>query len=393
MKPEPKIEIYIPEHDSSAYRTLMILQQNTLAMSKEQLKLILDKTSSTQSIWNGLNLLIRKKYVEKVGNSSIYKLTDIGKEVAQFLKLENDIIESQQVQDVPEDVLLPFDPIRLEPGKYKIRLVIDNREIASIQDRKYIITALKNRGVDTIVRQLGLGDVLWIAQNDDAVELVLGYIIERKTISDLSCSITDGRYHEQEQRLTQSGLLVTYLIEDKSPTAEKPLNEKAIETATATFQVKDGFLVKHTRSVDETIEYISLMYNILKAKFENQTLLGIPHNVVDYNNFAQLKCEYPNHHFTYQSFCDVNNKSSNMSLQDVFADMLMTVPGISNVRATAISMVFSTIRNLYNTYQKLPDNVELRMIMVAKIVKRATGVNISKQASIEIYHILCLENY
>lgn len=240
---------------------------------------------------------------------------------------------------------------------------------------------------------MGLGDVLWIAQDDNAVELVLGYIIERKTIADLSHSITDGRYHEQEQRLTQSGLSVTYLIEGISSAAEKRLNEKAIETVITTFQVKDGFLVKHTKSVDETIEYLGMMHNVLETKFENQTLYEIPFDIVNYSNFTQLKREYPNYYFTYSSFCDVNNKSSNMSLQDIFADMLMTVPGISNVKATAISSVFGTIRNLYNTYQKLPDNIELRMIMVENIVKRVTGVNIGKQVSAEIYQVWCSEQY
>lgn len=138
-----KIEVYIPDYNSSAYNTLMALWRNISGMSKEQLKTEVGEMSHVNSIWIGLKLLIREGYVKKVDEPLIYQLTDNGKEVAEFLKVVNDIVESQGVEDDPESVLVPFNPVKLESGKYKIRLVIDNREIASLQDRKYFITELK----------------------------------------------------------------------------------------------------------------------------------------------------------------------------------------------------------------------------------------------------------
>lgn len=56
-------------------------------------------------------------------------------------------------------------------------------------------SALLQKGVPCETRQLPLGDMLWIAKREDdpASEVLLGYIVERKTASDLASSIIDGR--------------------------------------------------------------------------------------------------------------------------------------------------------------------------------------------------------
>lgn len=49
------------------------------------------------------------------------------------------------------------------------------------------------------VRSLKVGDFAWVARcRLTNKELVLPYIVERKTLEDLSSSIKDGRYHEQK---------------------------------------------------------------------------------------------------------------------------------------------------------------------------------------------------
>ena len=56
-------------------------------------------------------------------------------------------------------------------------------------------SALLQKGVPCETRQLPLGDMLWVARrkDDPTSEVLLGYIIERKTASDLASSIVDGR--------------------------------------------------------------------------------------------------------------------------------------------------------------------------------------------------------
>ena len=57
-------------------------------------------------------------------------------------------------------------------------------------------STLLQKGVRCETRQLPLGDMLWIARrrDDPTSEVLLGYIVERKTASDLASSIIDGRY-------------------------------------------------------------------------------------------------------------------------------------------------------------------------------------------------------
>lgn len=56
-------------------------------------------------------------------------------------------------------------------------------------------SSLLQKGVRCETRQLPLGDMLWIARrrDDPTSEVLLGYIVERKTASDLASSIIDGR--------------------------------------------------------------------------------------------------------------------------------------------------------------------------------------------------------
>lgn len=62
---------------------------------------------------------------------------------------------------------------------------------------------------------LTLGDYLWVQDStEEADKRVFDLIIERKTIEDLSMSISDGRYKEQKNRLRSCGVgNVVYLIE------------------------------------------------------------------------------------------------------------------------------------------------------------------------------------
>lgn len=61
------------------------------------------------------------------------------------------------------------------------------------------ISELIKAKVQFEVRSLKVGDFAWIAKcRLTNKELVLPFIVERKTLEDLGSSIKDGRYHEQK---------------------------------------------------------------------------------------------------------------------------------------------------------------------------------------------------
>lgn len=173
-----------------------------------------------------------------------------------------------------------FQPIQLQPGSFTVQLVLDNREMRAKNDRDYIQDELIKKGIKPIVRPLEIGDFLWVAKcndrgflarhDEEGDEVMLDYVVERKRLDDLCGSIKDGRFHEQKFRLRKSGAQhVVYIIEDFSVNPERMTNwNEAIESAIASTQVVDGYFIKKTRLLDDTIRYIARMTGILQKMYE-----------------------------------------------------------------------------------------------------------------------------
>ncbi|KAG1079762.1 hypothetical protein G6F42_023619 [Rhizopus arrhizus] len=139
---------------------------------------------------------------------------------------QNDIVSqpffpSQQQKKLDFDAIVAREPITetLRPEEYEILLVLDSREIQMKQNRTYFQDSLAAKGVSCITRSMDLGDVIWIARpigsTNQAEELFLDYILERKRLDDLVSSIKDGRFIEQKTRLRRTGAnKVIYVVEN-----------------------------------------------------------------------------------------------------------------------------------------------------------------------------------
>ena len=112
------------------------------------------------------------------------------------------------------------------------------------------ILVAQGLGVKTEVKQLALGDFVWIAQEKTGMdewtlnrkkgrELVLDYVIERKRMDDLASSIVDGRFLEQKFRFETAEIKhKIYLIENYGRTDNQRLDENALHAAIASTQVR-----------------------------------------------------------------------------------------------------------------------------------------------------------
>jgi len=92
-----------------------------------------------------------------------------------------------------------------------VKIIIDNREHELVKLIKNILDKGKLPHISCEVKPLAMGDIQ-IVTNEDVVLLIL----ERKLISDLAASISDGRYREQSFRLNKCDLHnhnIIYLIE------------------------------------------------------------------------------------------------------------------------------------------------------------------------------------
>ncbi|RCI07818.1 hypothetical protein L249_5837 [Ophiocordyceps polyrhachis-furcata BCC 54312] len=354
--------------------------------------------------WNSIKTLLQKELVYESGRPlRRYALTDEGWEVAKRIKQTNEWRPETEVGttahrepppasqptaprsptpdvDVPavqasspyanvvaegplvsgDDSLPDVTPIRLPPGTFSVHLVLDVREVRAKTDRDYMQEELAKQGVTPIMRSLEVGDAQWVAKCRDphvlsrhgaeGDEVALDWIVERKRLDDLINSIKDGRFHEQKFRLKRSGVnRVVYIVEEISmDSAAHQRYDEAVQSAIASLQVVNGYFVKRTIKMDETIKYLSRLTRKLKQDYESQTLHVIPTKVLTAQNCLPLlarlrqKDSSMSYHISYSAFASLASKSDMMTLRDVFLKMLMTTRGVTGERALEIQKRWRT---------------------------------------------------
>ena len=124
---------------------------------------------------------------------------------------------------------------------------VDNREVE-----------LKRTMVDSFVhaKQLDIGDVVF------AHEGRILAVFERKTASDLSSSVVDGRYVEQKARLhafsTTHNVPVVYIIEGCSMMCHNDarLSDSSLSALKISMVFDHDIKVVYTESVQQTVEFL-----------------------------------------------------------------------------------------------------------------------------------------
>ncbi|KAK5658773.1 hypothetical protein OQA88_1584 [Cercophora sp. LCS_1] len=262
---------------------------------------------------------------------------------------------------VKDDSQLPaFTPIRLKPGEFTVELILDVREVRAKNDRDYMQNELIKKGCPPTMKALEVGDALWVARCNkkdwlrqmgaDCDEVVLDWIVERKRLDDLISSIKDGRFHEQKFRLRRSGIQnVIYVVEDKTMDHnELQKYDEHIKSAIASIQVVNGYFLKRTAMMDETIKYLASMTRLLKKVYENKPLHIVPTEVLTAKNhlplMKHLKDKHPDigHYISYDAFSDLTSKSEMMNLRDLYLKMLMCTRGVTGEKAIEIQKVWKT---------------------------------------------------
>ncbi|OAQ72798.1 DNA repair protein Mus81 [Pochonia chlamydosporia 170] len=351
--------------------------------------------------WNSMKTLVQKELVYERGRPlRRYALTDEGWEVIRRIKEtrewradnESAIVgdhttsaqpairpPSPEVEIIQEDndnstnpvdnKLPSFSRIKLHPGSFSVKLLLDVREVRAKTDRDYMQDELAKLDAAPLMRSLEVGDAQWVAKCHDPTllqrlgaegdEIVLDWIVERKRLDDLIGSIKDGRFHEQKFRLKRSGVQnVIYIIEDITMDSQTYQRyEEAVHSAIASTQVVNGYFVKRTAMMDETVKYLARLTAMLKRRYEKQTLHVIPSRVITAQNYAplmqHLRETQPSvgHYITYQTFSSLASKSEMMTLRDVFLKMLMTTRGLTGERALEIQKRWRTPYDLVKAFE------------------------------------------
>ncbi len=193
----------------------------------------------------------------------------------------------------------------------KTKWIIDTRE-------RDICELFNKQSVHFEIKALDVGDmhIVDIESNE------ILFLFERKTLSDLSSSITDGRYKEQKQRLLHSLHSRTkkiYIIEGDDM-SDFHLDKSVFEGVMINTVVRDGIMIYRTKNIEETIHMMIHIKKNIEDHYDEimENFLGIP-------NEKEIE---------YQVFKTV--KKENMTEKVVFRAMLSMIPQISNTIADVL---------------------------------------------------------
>ncbi|KAJ3282079.1 Crossover junction endonuclease mus81 [Borealophlyctis nickersoniae] len=257
-------------------------------------------------------------------------------------------------------------PVCFRAGTFDVYLLLDNREVRGQSDRSFLQTQFERKNVKILTRALELGDFIWVAKQKhknpgDCQEIVLDFIVERKIMDDLTASLKDGRYKEQKFRLSSTGAQIIYLVEESN--FPDPAMKDAVETVITQTQAVQGFFVKRTATIDETVEYLTLLTRQLAAKYEKEDLFAIPTNNIHIETFKELRSQLEERDkrrylLPFDAYQVINRKTRNFTLKDVWTRQLMTIKGMGGEKAAVIAAKYPTMKSLLEALDNSGDDKE-----------------------------------
>ena len=236
-------------------------------------------------------------------------------------------------------------------------LEIDYREYGIIEIFKEV------KDINFKVCNLIIGDFIIKNENGDIL-----YVIERKSYKDLASSILDGRMSEQRSRLLESikdPNKIIYIIEGSKNDAfmygtSSDITKKSVNSSILNLIFKHQYKVIFTDSKQDTVDNIILLYTKIK---EGKLVL---------NNDNDINIK-------------IINKSDKLN-NNIFINMLSTIPGISIKIATKIHEHYNSLNDLILAYTKIIDeNNKKKMLSEIQV---STTRKVGKTTSEKIYNAI-----
>lgn len=394
------------------------------------------------SAWDGMKTLIKREYVSASASSpKMYFLTDEGIEVANVIIQQEGVVISPARQQIdvsfdnglrvtPETSRL-FVPSSSDSSRvlstttrvngnhdrlnkiynnipydvwtgseFTILPIIDNREVRSRKERDFFLERLSSQNIDSEVRALTLGDVVWIAKHKTTgKEAILDFICERKRIDDLAASIKDGRFQEQKSRLKKSGMKhVYYLVEECGVDYLDMVD--SIKTSISMTVTVSNFYLRKFKSIESTISFIATLTKVIQHQYSTAKLLVLKSRSIDNQSeyatqldafrqkfesgLAKYRCCH-----TFLLFQDCMLKTGMMTVKEMFILMLMATRGISFDKALVLQRHFQTPKALMRYFIDNRDVPESkRRGLLAELFKHEVGnKKIGKVALESLYEV------
>ncbi|KAJ7982289.1 crossover junction endonuclease MUS81 [Quillaja saponaria] len=250
---------------------------------------------------------------------------------------------------------------------YEVILILDNREQFATQgsrSRRFIENVCSQYKIQIEVRRLPVGDGIWIARHKTlSSEYVLDFIVERKKVDDLRCSIKDNRYKDQKLRLLRCGLRKLIYLVEGDPNASEAA--ESIKTACLTTEILEGFDVQRTNGLADTLKKYGYLTQAIIQYYKSRPEDHPKHTVI---------CP------SFDEFIKRCQDLDKMTVSDVFAIQLMQVPQVTEEVAMAVLDLYPTLLSLARAYSLLEGDTSSQEKMLSKesnnLIKAAASKNI-----------------
>lgn len=287
-------------------------------------------------------------------------------------------------------------------GSYEIYPLIDHREIKSQNDREFFANAFARKGMKSEIKQLSLGDIIWIAKNKRTDTIcVLNTIIERKRLDDLAMSIRDNRFMEQKNRLENSGCTNKYYLIEETMSGTVGTMSEALKTALWSILIYYRFSIIRTSNSDQTVDKLHALHTVIERQYAKKDIVVIfpkeLENQQEYKNILQrFKMEFSEHTeleccHTFETFQDIMGKRDMRTIAELTIQILMYVRGVSLEKAIAIQNLYPTLSHLLTAYRSCKSDVEAKNLLYMKLGQVPGNKKITKNLSEKIAAIFSEE--
>jgi crossover junction endonuclease MUS81 len=144
---------------------------------------------------------------------------------------------------------------------------------------------------------------------------------------------------------------VTYLVEDYRMSGRWKIDAQMFRKAMSDTQLHDGFFLKRTSSLDETIHYLTQMTHHVNTTYLAGDLCAVRDRALHHAGHSigkardALRRRLSRDVFvSYGLFQDLNTKSKSRTLGETFVYQLLRIKGISPSKARAITTVYPVLR-------------------------------------------------
>ncbi|XP_046559166.1 uncharacterized protein LOC124268187 [Haliotis rubra] len=224
------------------------------------------------------NTLMNKGLVQKeAADRHTFALTESGQRLGEQLYLFHTAVTSFMAgNNVPT---VPVQHMNSQCGTRRLYLVIDDKE----RDVHRLSKLARDHGIPTLIRSLPAGDYVWILSpplpsphveyngNNRSAEMLLPFIVERKSWDDYYNSWRGSRFQRQVNNMKASGVdNCFYLVEGSvknlrfvSADLQQRLKDQLVP-----LMMEDGFYVNYTSSWSKSAQWLCWMTSLIAQAYK-----------------------------------------------------------------------------------------------------------------------------